>query len=170
VRDIVVTVTAKLWLNWLCEGDLPGDPILESGTWEFATSRPPKEWKPGQRVYVVAHGYLRGYGELLHAADNYLTRFGPGVACTVLDQDTPKPIRGFQGWRYATWRRDEVAEWGGEDKWATFGLPPKLTADVAGVLALRRRSPRVREILREASLRSGVWSLADAQALVRGRG
>jgi hypothetical protein len=113
MRDIVVTVPAGMWFNWLCEGDLPGDPPAEKGEWDFYTSRPPAGWKRGQRIYVVAHGFLRGYGELAHATPNAFVRTGAGVACTLLENGMPKPMRGFQGWRYATWGRDEVKGWDG---------------------------------------------------------
>lgn len=117
MKDIVVTVPANLWFNWLCEGDLPGDPPAEKGEWNFYTARPPHGCVQGQRIYVVAQGFLRGYGEISRSHPNAFVRSGPGVACTLFEHEKPKPMRGFQGWRYATWGREEVKGWEGEE-WA----------------------------------------------------
>jgi hypothetical protein len=166
-RDLVVTVPAKLWFNWLCEGDLPVDPHDERGTWDFYTSRTPRGWQPGQRVYVIAHGYLRGYSELVSANQTALVRSGPGVACTLLKDGKPKPMLGFQGWRYATGGRQEVVGWEGVHAWATFGLSPKLSADVENLLALRRTSPDVRAAIRSASLTAHMKSMRDVTSMLR---
>jgi hypothetical protein len=66
---------------------------------------------PGERVYVVAHGRLRGYAPLVKVERNTrrfgqparfaLVRRGDAVACTI-----GQPIRGFQGWRYRWWGRE----------------------------------------------------------------
>ncbi len=166
-RDIVVTVPAKLWFNWLCEGDLPGDPEEEKGTWDFYTSRAPTNWQMGQRVYVVAHGYLRGYGEMVGRQSNALVRSGPGVACTLFENGKPKPMRGFQGWRYATWAREEVRGWEGvEDGWARYGLPTKLANDIMHLFHLRSDVPHARKVLREASLTVGVNNYNEAYRVV----
>jgi hypothetical protein len=35
MRVLVVTVPARLYFNWLCEGDLPDDPPEEKGSGTF---------------------------------------------------------------------------------------------------------------------------------------
>lgn len=167
-KDIVVTVPTKLWFSWLCEGDLPGDPPEEREEWAFYTSKPSRTSTLGQRVYVVAHGFLRGYGELVATKGRALIRSGPGVACTLFENGKPKPMRGFQGWRYATWGRDEVREWvGGQEGWAAYGLPIKLANDVRALLNLRTDEPLARKVLREASCSGVVANYNDAYRIVK---
>lgn len=107
MSDVVVTVPKKLWSEWIAEGDLPDDE--PSGTtygfwlWGF-----PPAIDPGERVYVVAHGKLRGYSELVDILPQggkfALIREGGAVACTISE-----PIQGFRGWKYRWWERaDEV--------------------------------------------------------------
>jgi hypothetical protein len=64
---------------------------------------------PGERVYIVAHGKLRGYAPLvgmeatckLRPGRACLMREGGAVAVTI-----PEPIVGFMGWRYRFWERN----------------------------------------------------------------
>jgi hypothetical protein len=109
VCDIVVTVPKGQWQSWIAEGDLPGEaPEYESHFWIGNSALPPIE--PGERVYIVAHGKLRGYAPLvrkeqrcqLNPRASCLVRTGNAVAVTI-----DEPIRGFQGWRYAWWSRDD---------------------------------------------------------------
>ena len=105
--DVVVTVPKGLWAEWIAEGDLPGEEAqYDSHFW--LSQRFPRI-APGERVYVVAHGRLRGYAPLV-AVENYcqlrpsvgcLLRRGGAVAVTI-----EEPIRGFQGFRYRWWNRD----------------------------------------------------------------
>lgn len=110
-RDVVVTVPKAQWTDWLAEGDLPGTPWrgYESHFW---VSNLPLNVSWGSRVYVVAHGRLRGYAYLetvedpcrLDPTKKCLLRRGDAEAMTI-----PVPVRGFQGWRYRWWdRADEV--------------------------------------------------------------
>jgi hypothetical protein len=155
-KDIVVTVPAKFWFSWLCEGDLPGDPSEEREEWAFYTATPPSSAFPGQRIYVVTHGFLRGYSS------------GPGVACTLFENGAPKPMRGFQGWRYATWEREEVRGWEGvQEGWAGYGLPTKLANDVLALLTLRSGSQIARNALREVSLAGGIFDYDNAYSIVK---
>src|SRR5207244_2308275 len=64
-NDVVVTVPQRLWLCWLAEGDLPGDPPSESGLWDFSIGPHAPPVVPGARVYVAAHGFVRGYAPLV---------------------------------------------------------------------------------------------------------
>ena len=119
VSDVVVTVPMGLWYDWLEEGDLAGEeeeePLYNSHFWIPSWSRPMISL--GERVYIVAHGKLRGYAPLtnielrcvLRPERACLVRCGGAVAVTI-----PEPVRGFQGWRYRWWKReDEVPfpEW-----------------------------------------------------------
>lgn len=105
--DVAVTVPKSQWREWLAEGDLPGEePKYVSHFW--VASMP--NIAPGERVYIISHGRLRGYAPLfdrehvcsLRSDRKCLMRRGDAVAVTI-----PRPIRGFQGWRYRTWRREE---------------------------------------------------------------
>lgn len=105
MSDVVVTVPKDRWEEWITEGDLPGEEW--NGTYEYAfyvPSRPPID--PGERVYIVAHGKLRGYAPLAHldpVRSGYaLIRYGGAVAVTI-----PEPIRGFRGWRARWWNRED---------------------------------------------------------------
>ena len=117
IRDVVVTVPKDLWKLWLDEGDLPGDdPTGE--TWGFFTSGGRPRIYPGDRVYVVAHGRLRGHAPLtgLRVDGRRLAfgRRGGAVAMTI-----PEPIQGFRGWRYRWWEREDAIDF---PDWKTEGV------------------------------------------------
>jgi hypothetical protein len=109
MNDLVVTIPRHLWTQWLDEGDLPGEEAqYESHFW--IPRQPLPRAEPGDRVYVVSWGKLRGYAPLV-AIEPYcqinpnracLVRHGGAVACTI-----PEAIRGFQGVRYRWWDRDD---------------------------------------------------------------
>ena len=108
MSDVVVTVPKALWRAWLAEGDLAGQPwghgdAGADGEYFFSVSSVP-QIKPGERVYVVAHGKLRGYAPLVRVERRgrpSLVRCGDAVAVTI-----PQTIQGFQGYRYRWWRRE----------------------------------------------------------------
>ncbi len=111
MTDVVVTVPKEQWVNWLAEGDLPGEEAqYESHFWIPRAGLPHIDI--GDRVYVVAHGRLRGYAPLTNTEASCrlnrnracLIREGGAVAVTI-----PEPIRGFQGWRYRWWARADEA-------------------------------------------------------------
>lgn len=114
MSDVVVTVPKGLWEEWCDEGDLPGDPWSGDFEYGFNLYGEPPDMAKGGRVYIVAHGKLRGYAPLSYI-DYHSTRFGgngrgyalvrhgEAVAVTI-----DEPIRGFRGWRYRWW--DESAE------------------------------------------------------------
>ena len=102
MSDLCVTVPKAKWAEWIAEGDLPGD--APTGTeYVFWLAGPLPLIEPGERVYVVAHGRLRGYAPLVRAVPGSgLVRGGGAVACTIAG-----PIRGFRGWRYRFWQRED---------------------------------------------------------------
>ena len=118
--DVVVTVPKNFEYNgkrglagWVAEGQLPGEP--DGGEdWHFYLGGHPPNIRPGERVYVVCGGKLRGYAPLVrverYGSSGYaLIRRGGAVAVTLKE-----PVRGFQGFRYRWWaREDEIpfAEW-----------------------------------------------------------
>jgi hypothetical protein len=106
MTDVVVTVPKRLWQEWIDEGDLPGDDPT-GDEYAFYLSGPRPEIEPGELVYIVAHGKLRGYAPLTRVAlcpgiTFALIRAGGAVACTI-----PVSVTGFRGWRYRWWRRDD---------------------------------------------------------------
>lgn len=118
--DVVVTVPQNFrWdgsphkglLAWADEGALPGEPDEFRGEFDFTTGGMRPDIKPGERVYIVCEGRLRGYAPLVRMEFTsvwggngrvYLWRAGGAVAVTI---DTP--IKGFRGWRYRWWPREQ---------------------------------------------------------------
>jgi hypothetical protein len=105
--DVVVTCPKKEWDLWLHEGDLPGDPVTGQEYYFWLGGKAHPTIEPGERVYVVAHGMLRGYAPLVRihwqSPTRYaLVRAGGAVAVTLRDE----PITGFRGFRYRWWERD----------------------------------------------------------------
>jgi hypothetical protein len=107
--DVVVTVPMRLWEEWVEEGDAAGEPPTNEYEYGFNLYGPKPHMKVGDRVYIVAHGKVRGYAPLVEL-EEYSERFGGrghgfalvrrggAVACTI-----PAGVRGFQGWRYRWW-------------------------------------------------------------------
>jgi hypothetical protein len=121
--DVVVTVPMRLWSEWIDEGQLPDEP--ENG-WGYhfwvARSSLPKI-NPGDRVYIVAHGRLRGYAPLVRVETR--CRLMPSMACLLRQGGAvavtiERPIRGFRGWQYRDWERDEERPF---PDWKTAGVP-----------------------------------------------
>lgn len=103
MSDVVVTVPKRLWTEWLAEGDLP-DAAATGREYAFWLGGPRPRIRPGERVYIVAHGHLRGWAPLTRIVTDGswfgLCRAGGAVACTIA-----APIPGFRGWRYRWWDR-----------------------------------------------------------------
>lgn len=109
MSDIVVTVPMKLWEEWIGEGDLPGEPPTGNRSHFWIGGQMPTI-SPGQRVYVVAYGRLRGYAPLVEVEAR--CSLDPGRACLLRDGNAQavtiaQPIKGFRGWRYRWWDRRE---------------------------------------------------------------
>ena len=116
MTDVVVTVPKGLWTEWLEEGDLAGEPWSEEAEYHFWIPRQPlPKIEPGERVYIVAHGKVRGYAPLVRIERS--CRLAPNRACLVRRGGAvavtwachngpgwePVTVRGFQGWRYRWW-------------------------------------------------------------------
>ena len=162
--DLVVTIAKDAWLSWLAEGDLPGEPATEE--WALYYGRagarrppsPPRQTDPGARVYIIAHGFVRGYAPLLRVQKTThgfaLVRGGGAVACTVVEPGmrlggwTPKEFPGFRGVRYRTWAREEEELF---PDWMTSGLPAGDAARVTRLQALRA-NPANRMELKERAV------------------
>lgn len=122
MSDVVVTVPKDRWADWIDEGDLPGDPWGKgdaglAGWYDFYLGGPLPQINPGERVYIVAHGRLRGYAPLVRVdrGERSLVRQGGAVALTI-----PEPILGFRGWRYCWWDRSQEIPF---PDWQTEGVP-----------------------------------------------
>lgn len=121
--DVVVTVPKGIWSEWIAEGDAVGEPTTGE-EWGYFMGGAPPDIRPGERVYIVAHGLLRGYAPLtrLNRSPLALCRRGGAVAVTI-----PTPIPGFRGWRYRDW--DRALEVPFPD-WRTHGVEvPKRRGD-----------------------------------------
>lgn len=118
MADLVVTVPKGFWLEWLAEGDAAGEPETgqEYGFWFACHQRPPIG--PGDRLYIVAWGMLRGYApvtRLLREGRSWvICRQGGAVACTI-----DEPIAGFRGWREPWWTRGQERPF---PDWRTAGV------------------------------------------------
>lgn len=105
ITDVVVTVPKSFGLQrWIDEGDdLPGRPWSGS-EWHFYLGGHPPKSRPGDRVYIVYDGKLRGYAPLVRI-ERYergyaLVRHNDAQAVTI-DEHIP----GFRGFRYRWWDR-----------------------------------------------------------------
>lgn len=140
MSDVVVTVPMDRWAEWLEEGDLAhsGELAGQLSDWQgeheygFLVGRGRPNIKPGERVYIVAHGHLRGYSPLVRIGDGRrfggprgslaLIRRGRARAVTVLPAgrfSVPARINGFQGYRYRWWERSEEIPF---PEWRTAGV------------------------------------------------
>lgn len=107
--DVVVTVPKSFYFAgktglaaWVAEGDLPGDEWSGEDS-HFYLGGPVPNIKPGERVYVVCEGKLRGYAPLVRIEREdgcryALVRRGSAVAVTI-----ERSIVGFRGFRYRDW-------------------------------------------------------------------
>lgn len=109
MADVVVTVPKGLWSEWIEEGDLAGEPWSEEAEYHFWI-RPDAlpTIAPGDRVYIVAWGRLRGFAPLVRLERR--CKLAPSRACLVRRNGAeavtiPDPVVGFQGWRYRWWDR-----------------------------------------------------------------
>lgn len=119
--DLVVTVPKDFWFEWIKEGDAVGEPSTgtEWGYW-LSKQKPPIE--PGERLYVVAWGRLRGYAPVTRVVQHPETkrwvvcREGSAVACTVRQG---MRFDGFRGFRKRWWNRELEEPF---EQWKTEGV------------------------------------------------
>lgn len=103
MSDVVVTVPQSFGLGrWIAEGDAAGQP-WSGREWDFYLSGQAPNIRPGERVYIVCSGKLRGYAPLVRIDHQgpwrfSLVRHGDAVSVTINE-----PIRGFRGWRHRWW-------------------------------------------------------------------
>ena len=108
--DLVATVPKTRWDDWLAEGDCAGTPTT-GAVYAWVTSSPVARYcRTGDRLYIVAHGKLRGWAvigqverfilALPRPAQYEINRAGGAVACTI-----PTAIPGFPGLRKRWWDR-----------------------------------------------------------------
>lgn len=82
MSDVVVTVPKGLWAEWLEEGDPVGEPWSGLAEYHFWIPRHGlPDIQPGERVYIVAHGALRGYAPLVRIERS--CKLAPSRACLV---------------------------------------------------------------------------------------
>lgn len=106
MTDVVVTVPKSFGLAaWIAEGDPAGAP-WSGEEWHFYLGGHRPDIKPGERVYVVYNGRLRGFAPLVrieldvsYGKRYSLVRHGGAEAVTITDN-----IPGFRGWRYRWWK------------------------------------------------------------------
>lgn len=110
MADLVITVPKGRWNEWIAEGDLPGQ--RWSGTlyeYRVALVQGSPDVFPGERIYAVAHGKLRGWAPLVRLERDRvrlgcwkLIRGGGARACTIQEV-----IPGFRGFRRRWWERSQ---------------------------------------------------------------
>lgn len=126
MSDVVVTVPKPLWFAWIDEGDAADSPYARpwdgQARYHFWVAAVGPSVVPGDRVYVVSHGRLRGYAPLvgierpcvLNRYRACLLREGGAAAVTI-----PDPIPGFRGIRYRWWPREAEVPF---PDWRTEGV------------------------------------------------
>lgn len=121
MSDLVVTVPKAIWSFWVGEGDAAEEP--PSGEeWAFFVGGAKPLIEPGERLYIVSWGKLRGYSPVTRVIRREgrgwgICRKGGAVACTI-EEDVP----GFRGYRKRWWsKRSEIPF----PKWRTEGVDKK---------------------------------------------
>jgi hypothetical protein len=92
------------WPQWIAEGDAAGEPYTGE-EWGFFLGGAKPPIGPGDRLYIVALGKLRGYAPvtaLKRSVDGRwaICRRGGAVAVTIAEG-----IKGFRGFRHRWWDR-----------------------------------------------------------------
>lgn len=104
MADLVGTCPKNFWKEWIAEGDAAGEPCTGQEWGWYTKDRLARTIRPGERLYIVAHGRLRGWAPVtrLVTEGNHwiICRRGEAVACTLA-----VPVPGFQGLRVRWWDR-----------------------------------------------------------------
>lgn len=121
MSDLVVTVPKQLWLEWIAEGDAVGEAATGIEWAYWVGGRPGIE--PGERLYVVSWGQVRGWAPVtrvaLHEGRWGICREGGAVACQVPN----RRFDGFRGFRKRWWERSEEIPY---PDWKTDFIPPRM--------------------------------------------
>lgn len=147
MADLVVTVGKDRWQSWLAEGDCAGTRSTgRAYPYFLGPQKPPI--MPGERLYIVAHGRLRGYAPVTsvkpHGRGWAAVRKGDAVAVTL-----PWAEHGFLGVRARWWERTMEGPF---LDWKTAGVPnavaqPEADADNPYAALLARLSAEARAAL-----------------------
>ena len=98
--DLVGTCPKDFWREWIAEGDAVGEPETGEEWGWYSNHSFMRLIQPGDRLYVVAHGQLRGYATVTRVEPGCICRRGGAVACTI-----DEPVPGFRGLRRVWWQR-----------------------------------------------------------------
>jgi hypothetical protein len=136
MSDLVVTVPKQLWVNWISEGDAVGEPA-SGEEWAFYLGGGRPTVVPGDRLYIVAWGRLRGYAPVTRVERTErgwsICRQAGAVACTIAES-----IVGFRGWRKRWWYRSTEQAF---DDWETCGVPVSMLWALNDLRDERKLSP-----------------------------
>lgn len=107
--DIIVTTPKREIANAAAEA---AEVIADGGGRYFRhLGRRPEKTKPGERIFYVEDGYIRGFAIILlieycdmkcATTGRMWTGINAGMDATTWQWIRPIPMRGFQGWRYFT--------------------------------------------------------------------
>jgi hypothetical protein len=99
--NLVVTVPKWFWPEWIAEGDAVGEPCTGE-EWGFFLGGNKPPIGAGDRLYIVAHGLLRGFAPVTALKETdwgwVICREGGAVAVTI-----DELIPGFRGFRKVWW-------------------------------------------------------------------
>lgn len=117
MRDIVVTTPKSEMANAAKEA---ADCIATGGGDYFRSIRSkPTDFGPGQRVFYVEDGYIRGFavcsevrGDPVMRCDSTGRTWG-GQQFVIMPAESwkwikPIPCKGFQGWRYSNLKPEDI--------------------------------------------------------------
>lgn len=145
--DLVGTCPMTEWSEWLEEGDCAGDPDSGQTYWWNTRDWTAKKARQGARLYVVAHGRLRGFAIVrsviyLEGGDIAIVRAGSAVPVTL-----PDPVPGFRGLKARWWKREDEIPF---PDWKTAGVT---TEEQRRELAAQKRAREraEREAAKEAA-------------------
>jgi hypothetical protein len=118
MSDLVVTVPKWFWPDWIAEGDAVGEPDTGQEWGFFVGFRAKPSINPGERLYIVAHGRLRGFAPVTRVAHTErgwaICRRGGAEAVTIAQM-----IQGFRGFRARWWDRSQEEAF---PEWRTIGV------------------------------------------------